>query len=306
VQRLRGTAGVTSSVSIRRVVLLREDGPVQLIAYDFGARRRGGLPLKHQQGSRNQAWTSFHAGAVFVSEPFAFRHQVAPGDTLALPTARGQRSFQVAGVVYDYASDQGIVMIARSTYDQFWDDPAVSGLGLNVEAGRDVDAMIAALRPQIGRSAVLIRSNRALRRASMAIFDRTFAVTAVLRLLTLVVAFMGVLSAQLAIQLESTRQIGLLRALGLTRDQLWRLVGAQTGSVGLIAGLQAVPLGICLGAIMIFIINRRSFGWTMSMESDLWLLAQGVLVAVGAALVAGLYPSWKLGRLQPARALRAE
>jgi putative ABC transport system permease protein len=308
VRRLREAEGVESSVTVRRAELLREDGPVQVVAYDFGAGGRGGLPLKTPEGEARaeRAWRSFHEGDVFVTEPYAYRHDVQLGGEIVLPTAAGRRSFEVAGIVYDYSSDRGLVMMARSTYDAFWGDPGISGLGLNAETGVDVDALIDDLRPRIGQAPVLIRSNQAIRQRSMEIFDRTFTVTAVLRLLALVVAFMGVVSAQLAIQLESVRQTGLLRAVGLTPGQLWRMVGAQTGSVGFIAGLQSLPLGIGLGAIMIFVVNRRSFGWTMTMEVDPWLLVQGVAVAVGAALLAGLYPSWALGRVRPAEALRSE
>lgn len=306
VERLRSAPGVAASGSVRRTQLLREDGPVGVVAFDFGDRRRGGLPLKTPRGSPEQAWRAFHDGAVFVTEPYAYRHDVDPGDEVKLPTARGERTFEVAGVVYDYASDRGFVMMARSTYRNHWDDPGISGLGLYAGEGGDVDRLMERLRPLLGDAPVVMRSNRAIRKTSMEIFDRTFTVTAVLRLLALVVAFMGVVSAQLAIQLESVRQTGLLRAVGLTPRQLWQLVGAQTGSVGLIAGLQSIPLGIGLGAIMIFIVNRRSFGWTMTMEVDPWLLAQGVLVAVAAALLAGVYPSWSLGRIRPAEALRSE
>jgi putative ABC transport system permease protein len=306
VERLRSAPGVARSSSVRRTRLLRDEGRVGIVAFDFGERRRGGLPLKRQRGAAADAWSAFHDGAVFVTEPYAYRHGVDPGEEVTLPTERGERRFDVAGIVYDYSTDQGLVMMARSTYERFWDDPGISGLGLYVAEARDADALIESLRPIVGDAPVVMRSNRAIRQTSMEIFDRTFTVTAVLRLLALVVAFMGVVSAQLAIQLESRRQTGLLRAVGLTPGQLWRLVGTQTGSVGLIAGLQSIPLGIGLGAIMIFVVNRRSFGWTMTMEVDPWLLAQGVAVAVGAAVLAGLYPSWALGRVRPAEALRSE
>ena len=86
---------------------------------------------------------------------------------------------------------------------------------------------------------MLVRSNRALREASLAIFDRTFAVTRVLRFLIVLVAFVGVLSALMALALERVRELGLQRALGLTPGQVWGVVTAQTGLMGLMAGLLA-------------------------------------------------------------------
>jgi len=153
---------------------------------------------------------------------------------------------------------------------------------------------------------VVIRSNRALREASLDIFDRTFAITTVLRLLTVVVAFIGVLSALLAQQLERVREIGVLRALGLTPRQVWSMVTVQTGLVGLIAGLLALPVGVLLAFVLIFVINQRSFGWTMPLEVRADVLLQGLLLAVAAGLLAGLYPARRMARASPSEALRDE
>lgn len=305
VSRLSGAPGVARATTVRRAEWLTGDGPVRAVAFDFGDASRGHLPLK--TGEPERAWKRFfEEGAVFVTEPFAYRTGIGKGDEVVLPAREGPRAFPVAGVVYDYSSDRGFVMMSRRTYQAHWDDTGVSGLGLIVERGADVDRVLESLRPLVDDQPVIVRSSRALREASMEVFDRTFTVTAVLRALALVVAFMGVVSAQLAIQLESRRQTGLLRAVGLAPRQLWTLVESQTGAVGLIAGLQAIPLGVVLGAVMIFIVNRRSFGWTMTMQVDPALLVQGVAVAVGAALLAGAFSAWSMARGRPADALRAE
>jgi putative ABC transport system permease protein len=153
---------------------------------------------------------------------------------------------------------------------------------------------------------LVIRSNRALKRLSLEIFDRTFLITGVLRLLAGLVAAIGVLSALTALQLERTREIGVLRAIGLTPGQVWQLVTAQTGLMGLAAGLLSLPVGLVLSAIMVYIINRRSFGWTIHLEVAPALLLEALLLAVGTALAAGLIPSWRMARTSPALALREE
>ena len=157
-----------------------------------------------------------------------------------------------------------------------------------------------------GGPEVVVRSNRALREASLEIFDRTFAITGVLRSLTVAVAFIGVLAALLALSLERAREIGVLRALGLTPRQVWRLVTAQTGLMGLLAGVLAVPGGLLLAGVLVFVINRRSFGWTMPIDPSPAILLQGVALAVLAAVLAGLYPAWRMARALPAAALRDE
>ena len=153
---------------------------------------------------------------------------------------------------------------------------------------------------------VIVRSNRALREASLEIFDRTFAITSVLRTLSVAVAFVGMLAALMALQLERTREIGVLRALGFTPGQVWGLITTQTGIIGLVSGLLAVPTGLLLAAVLIFVINRRSFGWTMSIDPSPWILVQGVLLSLLAALLAGLYPAWRMASAPPAETLRDE
>jgi len=136
--------------------------------------------------------------------------------------------------------------------------------------------------------------------------DRTFAVTRVLRLLIVVVAFVGVLSALMALELERVREMGLARALGLTPGQVWGVVTAQTGLIGLVAGLLAMPVGVLLAGVLVFVINRRSFGWTMPIDVRPDILLQGLLLAVAAAALAGAYSAARMARASPAEALHDE
>jgi putative ABC transport system permease protein len=100
--------------------------------------------------------------------------------------------------------------------------------------------------------------------------------------------------------------MGVLRANGLTPRQLWGLVIGQTGLMGLFAGVLAIPVGVMMAAVLVYVINRRSFGWTLLFELNGALFVQAVAVAVVAALLAGLYPAWRMGRTSPALALREE
>jgi putative ABC transport system permease protein len=163
------------------------------------------------------------------------------------------------------------------------------------------------LRGRVGDGQeVLIRSNRDLKAASLEIFDRTFAITGVLRLLAFIVAFIGVLSALMALQLERGRELGVLRALGVTPRQVGKLVTVQTGLMGIVAGILAVPAGLLLAVVMIFVVNKRSFGWTLELELAWPILTQAVGLAVVGAILAGLYPSWRMAKTSPALALREE
>jgi len=305
VARLAATPGVGAAGTSRGGVVGGPGGPVHVVALGLASGRVPGF--KFREGRPETVWRAFEAGAVIVSEPFAYRRAVSTGGTVQLRTDRGPRDFAVAGVFYDYGSSAGVVAMSRRTYERFWDDGAVSALALYAAPGVDVDRLVAAVRARAADGPeVLIRSNHALRAASLEIFDRTFAITVVLRFLTMIVAFVGVLSALTALQLERARATGVLRALGLTPAQVWGVVTAETGLMGAVAGLLAVPVGIMLAAVLVFVINRRSFGWTMPIDVTPRVLAQGVLLAVGAAILAGLYPAWKMSTAVTAEALRDE
>ncbi|HJV55878.1 MAG TPA: FtsX-like permease family protein [Methylomirabilota bacterium] len=309
VTRLAATRGVARAGTSRSVLVPGPGGPVQVVALDVDPARPP--RWRFREGSADVVWSPGRDGAigdtVIVSEPYANRRAVRPGDAVRLRTDRGDHDFRVGGVFYDYGSSAGVVVMGRRTYDRFWDDRKVSGLAIEAAPGADLGALIADLRARAaGGQEIVVRSNRALREASLEIFDRTFAVTGVLRTLTVAVAFIGMLAALMALQLERAREIAVLRTLGLTPRQVWRLVTVETGLMGLLAGVLAVPGGLLLAGILVFVINRRSFGWTMPIDPSPAILLQGVALSVLAAVLAGLYPAWRMARALPADALRDE
>jgi putative ABC transport system permease protein len=309
VTRLAATRGVARAGTSRSVLVPGPGGPVQVVALDVDPARPP--RWRFREGSADVVWSPGRDGAigdtVIVSEPYANRRAVRLGDAVRLRTDRGDHDFRVGGVFYDYGSSAGVVVMGRRTYDRFWDDRKVSGLAIEAAPGADLGALIADLRARAaGGQEIVVRSNRALREASLEIFDRTFAVTGVLRTLTVAVAFIGMLAALMALQLERAREIAVLRTLGLTPRQVWRLVTVETGLMGLLAGVLAVPGGLLLAGILVFVINRRSFGWTMPIDPSPAILLQGVALSVLAAVLAGLYPAWRMARALPADALRDE
>jgi putative ABC transport system permease protein len=303
---LSATPGVAASSSLQVVQVSVNGVPTELTAVQFA---QGPVrPYRFKQGQEDTVWRELEApDTLIVSEPFSFHRNVRQGDTVRVATDKGPRDFRVVGVYFDYGSDVGTVLMPRATYNQHFDDRGISGLALYAAPGQDVDALVARVLERAGDTQFLnVRPNRALREGSMEVFDRTFTITHVLRLLAIGVAFIGVLSALMALQLERAREFAVLRATGLTPGQLWGLVSLQTGLLGLLAGLFAVPLGVALASVLVYVINQRSFGWTLQLEVTPGILAQAVLLALVAAALAGLYPAWRMARANPAMALREE
>jgi putative ABC transport system permease protein len=259
-------------------------------------------------GKPEEMKIALEAGSVLVSEPYANRSGLSKkGDVVRLFTDRGVHEFPVVGIYDDYASTQGTVLMTLATYRKYWNDPALTAASLRLEAGADPDQVSEDLAKTLQPIQRLqIRPNQALRQEVLVVFDRTFAITRALQILATLVAFIGILSALLSLELERQRELGVLRAIGLTTRQVWRLVMVETGLMGGVAGLLAMPTGFVLALILIYIINRRSFGWTLQMQVELYPFVQAIAVAILAALLAGIYPALRISRIVTAEALRSE
>jgi putative ABC transport system permease protein len=303
---IREVPGVERLGSLRSVELTDPDGThTRLIVFERDDRDRGAFDLA--AGDPDAAWEAFaEGGAVLVTEPYAYRNRIGVGDQIELATDRGPRRFTVAGVYYNYASDIGFVAMDRATYLEHWEDPDYSGISVVAAPGADLEAIGEAIRARLDPQQVVIQSNRALREATLEVFDRTFLITGVLRTLVTLVAVIGVLSALMSLQLERQREVGVLRALGLTPGEVWGLAATQAGLIGLVSAVLALPVGLSLAAITVSVINRRSFGWTLRTEVDPAILLQALAVGLLAALAAGLYPAFRMARTRPSVALREE
>lgn len=291
---------------LRRVTVESSVGAVQLVALDMDARSHGAFDL--QSGDARSAWEAYHRGSgVLISEPLASRSRLGVGSSIELQTPRGTESLPVDGVFYDYSTDRGYVLIDLDHYRSLWNDRGLTAASAYVRRPEALEEVAEEARTALaGQASLVVTTQRALREQSLQVFDRTFRVTAVLRTLTLAVAVIGILSALMAQQLERTRELGLLRATGVTRRQLWLMVTAQTGLIGFVAGLLSLPVGIAMAAMTTLVINQRSFGWTIPLTIDAGTLWQALAAAVLAALAAGVFPSIRMAATSPAEALRSE
>ncbi len=304
-ERVRRLEGVAAIDTRWRVEAESPRGPVPLLALDPAPDSLRAYRLK---AGDPEAWRRFRAGeAVMVSEPYATRHDTSPGDTVTLATADGRQAFPVAGVYYDYNTDRGMVLMPRDLYDRWWPGGAVSSIGIYAAANADMEALARRVLSVIESAGpARLRSSAEIRRLSLEVFDRTFAITSVLRLLALGVAFVGVLTALLALQLERAREFAILRATGATPGQVRGLHFGQNALLGLLAGLFALPLGLAMAEVLIEVINQRAFGWSIASRIAPVVLMEAVFLAVAAALLAGAWPAWRAGRIDPATALREE
>ncbi|MBU2502732.1 ABC transporter permease [bacterium] len=242
--------------------------------------------------------------AVVIGEPLARKAGLGPGDDLVLAGPDGPVSLPIAGVAFDYTSEAGTAFTTLETFGRHFRSDQPNNAALFLQPGADPDAVVAELQRTHRGRPLVFRSNATLRREVLAIFDQTFAVTRTLQTMALFIAACGLALAQLIQVRERAGELALFRALGATRAQISRMFlgeGLAMAGLGLALGLGG---GAGLAALLILVINREWFGWTIRPDVPLGALALEVAVILGAALAAGIYPAWKSGLSSPAQLSR--
>jgi putative ABC transport system permease protein len=300
---LAAIPGVEGLTLTRTEVVPTTRGDVAIRAVQPGSR---GWGLELVAGDADDAFAALAEGrGVLASERLLFARDLGVGDELEVPAPAGLERLQIAGAFRDFNTGEPSIVMTLQRYRAVWRDYELSGVGLDLTADGDTAAVETAVRALVG-NAGRVRSSASLEQLSLAVFDRTFQVTDVLRVLAGIVAFLGILSALLAIELERARELSVLRTLGFTPGGLATTLITQTGLLGLAAGLAAIPIGTGLALLLVHVINRRSFGWSMEFTLTPEALVSGVSLAVVAALLAGLYPAWRASRIELGAALRED
>jgi len=276
----------------------------KVAVFELNEKSRPGFIFKHEID--NELWDRFEQQqTVIVTEPYAYHHGVKIGDKIRLRTDSGSQPFEVIGIYADYSGDRGHLAMSRWNYQRYWPDLGYSGIGVYAKDGVDLQKLENRINKLLtGQQTV--KSDQAIYKASMAMFEQTFTITETLRWLSAAIAFVGVFSALMALQFERIRQLGILRAIGITSGQLAVLITGETTLMGLVAGLIAIPVGYIVAYMLIFVIYQRSFGWTMAFHFNPGVIYQGLALALIAATLAGIFPALKMAQTKPAEALRSE
>ena len=263
--------------------------------------------LRFLAGNRERIMNLLPTGDyVVISEPFAYKHNLGVGDTIQLPLRGRVVHFEVIGVYYDYANERGYVIADREVLLKHLPDPAPSNLAIYLKPGIDpAEARRAIEEITAGRN-LFIAGNRRLREAAMQVFDRTFAITYALEAVAIVVAIMGMAGALMALVIDRRREIAVLRFLGAAGGQVRRLILVESGLLGLMSNVLGLALGTLLSLILIYVINKQSFGWTIQFHWPVGLLLSALSLIYLAAILAGLYPARVAARLNPIEVVHEE
>ncbi len=244
--------------------------------------------------------------AVIVSEPFANKHGTRAGDILKLSLGGKLGSFRVLDVYYDYSSEAGVVLMDRATLFRYLPDPEPTNVAVYLKPGVSLDDGQRAVERVIAGRRIAVARNRTLRDQGIQVFDRTFAITYVLEALAAFVAIIGVGGALLALVIDRRREFGLLRFLGAADRQVRGIILFEAGLLGALANIAGVTLGLILSLLLIRVINKQSFGWTIQFHWPVPVLLSALSIVYAATVLSALYPARIANRLVPIEVIHEE
>ena len=244
--------------------------------------------------------------SVIVSEPFANKHNTHKGDWLQLTLGEHEPSFRVAAIYADYSSERGSIGMDRATLLRYLPDPAPTSVAVYLKAGVTPEQGKRAVEQALAGRMIRVFTNGALRVEAIRIFDRTFAITYALEAVAVFVAVLGVAGALIALVIDRRREFGLLRFLGASTGQVRRLILFEAGLLGLLGNAAGFALGYVLSLLLIFVINRQSFGWTIQFHWPVGVLVGALTAIYAATLLASIQPARIATGLNPIEVVHEE
>jgi len=304
-----GGAGLATDVvnGLRgRTDVARVD-PLRRLFLEVGGRRVsvGGVDLSRSMGDKRFVFLSrgeeatvrraFREGGVLIGEPLASITDSGVGDLLDIEGPRGTVQLPVSGIYYDYTEGGSITMDIGLMAEKFGPGP-VTNLALYLESNQDPEGVVERIKSQFPGGSLIVRSNRRLKAEVLEIFDQTFAVTRILQVMSLIIAACAITLTLLVVAQEKKSEIALYQTLGAYRSQIfWLFVnkGIAMASLGVALGFLG---GVALGAVLIFIIQKSYFGWSIEWSWPWTLLGAEALTILAAAVVASVYPALRASR----------
>jgi len=301
VEAVSANPAVRSVETYRQVPLTLPDRPPFLLAALGNPFTAG---MRFSGGDRERKLRDWDApGAALATEPLARRLGLAEGDTLTIPTPSGPVTLTIAGIYYDYSDDRGKLVVRREQFSRWWRDDRIHSMAVLLKPGADAQALRASVS---GEHRLAWMSNADLRKRVFDVFDQTFAVTYVLRTIAVIVAILGVSLALTILVMERTREIGILRATGASRGQIQRLHWIEAGVIGLAGSLIGILCGLGMSWILIRVVNRAFFGWTIELRLPWVELLATPFWVIPVAVAAAILPAWRASLLPVSAAVRAD
>ncbi len=244
---------------------------------------------------------------VVVNESLAARHNLKPGDSIDLPTPVGVRRFGVAAIVVAYESDSGVIWMDMHTYRRYWKDTVADMYEVIIQPGSDIQTVRKALLDRfMGERSLFVTPGREFKDEVIKMLERSFVVNNAVLFIEMIIAGFGIVITLLASVLERTREIGILRSIGMTRKQISGIVIIESAILGACGGVLGSAAGTLVGWFSLEGFFRIDLGGSIRYAVHGPSLFWAFLFAIGFSILAGLYPARRAAGTNVVEALAYE
>jgi putative ABC transport system permease protein len=303
---LRKVAFVEEIDRVRGIDIVYADTIVSVGSGDLEvAARYGDLPMIAPRSPATALRDAVRTNGVVVSESFALKFEKDVGDTISLPGK--PRAFPITGIYRDYSNDRGVVVMDRALFVRTFDDTNMNTIVVYLKRGTDRTRARLELEKTFGpRYGAFVVTNSEIKTEVMKIFDQTFMITYALLGVAIIVAVLGIVNTLSALILERTRELALLRVGGLSTGELRTMIVLESTLLGAASTVAGLVMGYALSWILIYVINKQSFGWTIDFHTPATLIFASLAVTLLASALAGLVPARMARRIDLASAIKGE
>lgn len=259
-------------------------------------------------GDKNTVIDRMQAGeGVIISDTLAHRFGLTPGAEVQLQTPQGRKGFKILGSIVDYSSDQGAVFLDRKLYIAHWHDDLVDTFEPYLRPGADLEGVRAEILRRYGKAYHLfVLTNAEFRQEIRRMIGKLFDVMRALELVTVIIALLSVVNTLLTAILDRMREIGVLRAIGMLRGQLVRMILIESLGLALVGAAIGVCVGLANGTILLDVVSKQDAGWDVPVLVSWPMICAYAASLVLVGLLAAIYPARFASRIAIVDALGYE
>jgi len=308
VDSLKSIDGVGGVDLFRALDITYNDKPVVLAAGDFSVLAKyGNLIIKTGPPAQELDKIMVGQNRAIVSEAFALKHSMGIGDTITIKTPGGKMAVEVIAIYFDYSRERGYIVIDRTTFKKYYRDSEVNSFIIYLKDKSKLNEVRKEMLTNLGSEyRLIVRSNADLKKDVLEVFDKTFAITYSLEIIAIGVAVLGLFNTLISLILERRREIGILRFIGAFKQQIRRMIWIEAGILGLIGSVMGLVSGVIVSYILIFVVNKQSFGWTIQVHFPYTFIVLITTIFWAVSFVSGFYPARLASQLNPREAVRVE
>ncbi|GEM76933.1 ABC transporter permease [Vibrio sagamiensis] len=281
--------------------ILVENGVLQVVSTGASLDERSSLPVKL---SVPNYWQRLHnTQSIMVSESMALSHKILPGDEISLyPTLK--KKWEVVGIYYDYGTPYDQILMSHRNWLNEFSGTGDIGLGVSLKQNVDKQNLRDRLINLFRLPQDQIIDNKSIYNQVMRVFDNTFSIAGTLGNITLIIAAFGLFFATLAGEYSRQKHFALLRCMGVSGKELVLLGGFQLFLLGVLSAIVAIPLGFALAHLIVDVVMKHSFGWSLELHTIPWKYMQTIALAMFSIMFAGALPVLRMIKRTPMKSLR--